>query len=661
MSQPTNLFEEDVKLGEVSDNTIFSPKTIQFIDSDATKKLKEEKLNEVQDIYSRDEKVLDDIVLNLNVFFNEIHRIKDFSSRKLPNEKTEVSQSELKKEKEKLLSSSKNVYQFNQDEFEVLFNLSSNDLNKLRDIIQKEIERIYTAGVTKENLESTKIDFISLKDNTSFYLFFSKEVTEPLINKIAKNLKPNFTIDKETTSTKKDEALLSVGDVYIDVKKGETIVSAGDVVTELQIEKLEKLGIINQTYNFKDSLKQLPYFALIFLVFYVYGFLFHKKMFNKTKTFLFLNGFITLVVISTNLIHDTLADFFLFLPLLTSLMIAMVFWGKRFVITYSIIIGLVALVGDISYLAISVIAGLMLTVGFNKNNKRINIIISGIILGGVLSFSGLVVNYSFNQSFSPETAFSLLISSFVASVLTVGLIPLIENALGLVTSVKLYELSDQNHKLLKELMRNALGTYTHSIMVGNLAEMAADAIGADGLLLKIGAYFHDVGKLKNPQYFIENTTPTQNPHNSLKPQESAEIIRRHPIDSVEMCRRHNIPEPIIKLIASHHGDAILYHLVEKAKEEKQEIHLEDFKYQTPTPKTKEEGILLLADSTEAFSRVIIDKPKEIIENEIRNMIFNKVKHGVLRDCALTLKELDIIIETFVNYLVNSNHQRISYK
>lgn len=659
ISQPSNFYYENVSESEVADSNIFSPKNHRYIDEEATNKLKLEAIDSVQDVYIESNEIHEVLAKDFESFILSVITTKEEISQKQSefdknNKRTSKDVTVLKDFESAKIDEIPNNLNFSKEDIIKFMELEATELSKVKEIMSKELKRIFGNQVTSDNLETVKSQF---KNNTNFYYFFSQEVTNTLVDKLATRIEPNFLLDAVETDKRKVEASNNIDDVYKVIKKGEMIVSIGDVVTEEQVKKLEELGFIKTEWNYFEVFKQLPYFTLIFVLFYIYCFYFYKKQFTSMKSYLFLLISISLVVALTSFIKDT---FFSPLPLLTLLMIYMVFWGRKFVVFASIILGLLLGIGDFVFLSLTLIAGIVLTLSFSSSSKRINLIFSGISVGITLFIADMIVYFSLEQTLNFESHLSFLLAAFGASVITVGLIPVLENILGLVTSVRLYELSDPNHPLLKRLMREALGTYTHSLMVGNLAEMAAEEIKANGLLLRVGAYFHDVGKLINPEYFIENSTPQSNPHNKLNPKESAHIIRQHPKDSVKLCREFKIPEPIIDLIASHHGDAVLHHLYEPAKLEDPSVSIEEFRYQTPTPKTKEEGILLLADSTEAYSRVLLNKSKEEIESKIREMILQKVKHGTLRDCDLTLKDLNKIINTFTNYLVNSNHKRISY-
>jgi putative nucleotidyltransferase with HDIG domain len=246
---------------------------------------------------------------------------------------------------------------------------------------------------------------------------------------------------------------------------------------------------------------------------------------------------------------------------------------------------------------------------------------------------------------------------------TYPLILLFEKVFKVTTDFTLLELSDTNLPLLKELMTRAPGTFHHSLQVANLSEAAAGAIGANGLLCRVGALYHDIGKMENPGYFVENQIGA-NEHNKLKPRMSALVIKAHVSNGVKMAREHDLPEAVIDFIRTHHGTSLIRFFYEKAIEktdsEKDEVQQEDFRYDGPLPQTKETGILLLADGVEAASRAMKDPHYQKLENLINKMVDERVYEGQLSKTPLTFQDLRSIKETFLNILVGIYHSRVEY-
>ena len=246
--------------------------------------------------------------------------------------------------------------------------------------------------------------------------------------------------------------------------------------------------------------------------------------------------------------------------------------------------------------------------------------------------------------------------------LTYPLILLFEKVFKVTTEVSLLELNNNNHPLLKDLMVRAPGTFQHSLQVANLAEAASSAIGANALLTRVGALYHDIGKMEKPEYFVENQFG-DNEHDKLKPRMSALVIKNHVAAGVKMAEEANLPEVIIDFIRTHHGTSVIKYFYDKAKKQTEkgsEIREEDFKYDGPLPNTKETGILLLADSIEASSRAMSEPTYPKLENLVTRIIEERVDEGQLNNCSLTFQDLRIIKENFVNILVGVYHSRIKY-
>ena len=220
--------------------------------------------------------------------------------------------------------------------------------------------------------------------------------------------------------------------------------------------------------------------------------------------------------------------------------------------------------------------------------------------------------------------------------------------------------SNPNQPLLKKLMLEAPGTYHHSVMVGNLGEAAAEAVGADGLIVRVGAYYHDIGKIKRPYFFTENQFNGENPHDKISPTLSALIITSHVKDGVEMATEAKLPPMIIDMIAQHHGNSLISYFYQKAKETDEEVREEDYRYEQPKPQTKEAAILMMADTVEAAVRSKTGATPGQIEGFIRTLIKGKLNDGQFDECDLTFKDLDKIAETFGRVINGIYHKRIEY-
>ena len=319
---------------------------------------------------------------------------------------------------------------------------------------------------------------------------------------------------------------------------------------------------------------------------------------------------------------------------------------------------------DDAIIAMYLVSGSIGAYMVTKQQQRYNILINGLIIGisnvlTIVSF-GLIKKLEVMDVIA-RGGYGMLNGLFCA-VLTIGTLPIWENVFKVITPLKLLELSNPNQPLLKRLLLEAPGTYHHSIIVGNLSERAAESIGADPLLARVGAYYHDIGKLKRPYFFKENQLGMDNPHDKLQPSMSTLIITNHAKDGIALAREQNIPEEIIDIIAQHHGDTAVSYFYHKAlkQDNSKEIDIEDFRYPGPKPQTREAAIVMLADSTEAAVRSIKEPNKKNIEEMIRNIIKGKLQDGQLEECDLTLKDLNTIANAFSSIMMGIFHERIEY-
>lgn len=238
--------------------------------------------------------------------------------------------------------------------------------------------------------------------------------------------------------------------------------------------------------------------------------------------------------------------------------------------------------------------------------------------------------------------------------------PFFEAGFGILSTLKLIELSNPNHPLLKKILMEAPGTYHHSVMVANLAESACEAVGANGLLARVGCYYHDIGKTRRPQFFIENQMNIENPHNHLSPESSRDIIIAHAKDGAEMLKKHKLPKEIVDIAEQHHGTTLLKYFYYKAKEENEGINEADFRYPGPKPQTKEAAIISIADSVEAAVRSMSRPTLEQIKEVIQSIVQDRLQDDQLNECDITLKELEVIKKTFCETLNGIFHSRIEY-
>ena len=300
----------------------------------------------------------------------------------------------------------------------------------------------------------------------------------------------------------------------------------------------------------------------------------------------------------------------------------------------------------------------------NSQNRRSRIFQAGVFasLINILTIAALMLlpNGQFSGIEYGYNLITALVSGVSSAVLTVGLLPFFEASFGILSTIRLIELSNPNHPLLRKILMEAPGTYHHSVMVANLAESACEAIGANGLLARVGSYYHDIGKTKRPNFFIENQINHENPHDKLPPDKSATIIIAHVLDGAEILRKYHMPKEIIDIAEQHHGTTLLKFFYHKALQGESTMKEEEFRYPGPKAQTKESAIVGIADSLEAAVRSLSQPTPELIDTFVKKIVAERLEDGQLNECDITMKEIETVSHTLCETLKGIFHSRIEY-
>lgn len=533
-------------------------------------------------------------------------------------------------------------------------------------IINSVLPSVKKKQLMEEDLESEKASALAqvkaVFDDESIIL-----IAQDLLDKV---IIPNSRIDEKATEEKRNTFI----DNYIKenpviIYKDERIISKDNVVTEDIFEVLRELNYIDSEGK-PDYLLYAAVFMLIFALYFLtmlYLRSFHRKLyFDKNAVML-----VGVSVIITSLFALLFKEFIpqyapLIIPTLIAPVLTAIFLGIQPAIAVNLLLTFsyaLMLGGNIQFIFMSLISGNIapyLTVNATQRRK---ISLAGLILGGInllaVVLTGILEKKSVeNLLYDGGLAF---INGVFSIILAIGILPFLESTFNIITPMKLLELADPNHPLLKRLLLEAPGTYHHSLMVGNLAEVATREIGGNYLLSRVGAYYHDIGKLKRPHYFKENQI-AENPHENLTPSMSSRIITSHTRDGEELAIKYKLPKVIRDMIVQHHGTTLMVYFYHMATQNggAEEINEEDFKYRGPLPDTREAAVVMLADSVEAAVRSMPDKTREKIEGLVRKIIKDKLDDGQLDHCDLTLRELTVIAESFIQVLGGIFHERPEY-
>jgi len=483
---------------------------------------------------------------------------------------------------------------------------------------------------------------------------------------------PNMLYDKLGTLQAISSANSSIEPIISTIDDGEYIIVKDYIVTQEAIEKLQVLQRNELEQSPGEIFGDIIYSAalailMLYLLIYFLPSNYRYRQFLYISLSAIILYFLLFTGITSILFTRNISFFAFFIPIAFTTMILTVVAGKQTGYLVSAYIALLIFIiphGDFNSFLFILSLGLTGTVIITRAKKRIDMIKSFIYLVAsgliILIILGLISDYSLEEFFTYSIIIAL--NALTSSILFVMLLPVIENVFNLPTDFRLLELTTMNTKILKRMAVVARGTYSHSVAVADLAESACDAIGANSLLARVGAYYHDIGKIDQPEYFIENQTG-DNKHDELKPSLSAAVIKSHVKVGIEKAKEIGLPQEVIDILAQHHGsDLISYFYIEamNKNDKNTKISPEDFSYNGKLPMTREAAVVMLADSVDAASRTIKQPTTPKIEKLVWKIIMDKINNKQLINCHLSLSELEAIKKRFIVILSGRYHTRIEY-
>lgn len=554
-----------------------------------------------------------------------------------------------------------------------MLSMSGAERSSLAESFQQMVSRVYSAGVREEEVETARQE-LAFAIGSSTISGDSENFLKGMLEGL--DLHYNEAYDAVGTAAAVEAAKEAVAPVEKTVRKGELLLSRGSLVTAAQVEALEALGFSREHSPVLPVLGVSALVALLMTIFYFYLRSYRRKIYLKRNSLILLGSVMIVVLLLCKLIAIFTVDktnvssmvmgYLMPVAAASMLLAVLLDRGTAVVATaiLSVFIGII-MDGELGYALLALASGLTGVICSARLNQRSQFVSASawLILVNLLVIGGWGMLWQ-------EEARSILIAmvfgmvnGLLSSILAMGMLPFLESGFGITTVIRLLELSNSNHPLLKRLMTEAPGTYNHSVLVGNLAEAAADAIGADALLVRVASYYHDVGKLKRPHFFIENQRPGENPHDKLQPALSALIITSHPQDGLKMLKELRFPQEIMDIVEQHHGNGVLSYFYHRAKEmalNPDEVKEADYRYKGRRPQTKEAALVMLADSVQAAVHALNGGDKQQIEARIHGVIQGKVDSGQLNEAPLTFRDLDVIEKTFLTVLSGVHHIRISY-
>jgi putative nucleotidyltransferase with HDIG domain len=503
-------------------------------------------------------------------------------------------------------------------------------------------------------------------------------------------LSVNRTLDEAATAERRQQAVAQVAPQQVTVLAGESIVRVGEIVTPETIEKLQETGAMPRPLSWSGIGGRGLFALLTTLGFIGYIIIFQAELARRPRTLLVIIGLIILTLIAARLLLPLVHEWPFFFPLATiAIVFSVVFNGRLGIATTVMAAAVIGVMQQNSlHLAVTMFISGATAIFIARSADRM---LTFLLAGGCVALAVAVSELAFWMielttfrsadllvMLGPTMLFAGM-NGALSTILSLGVFHLVSRAAGQVTPLQLMELAHPSQPLLRKLIREAPGTYYHSVAVGNLAEAAAEAIGADALLLRVAAYYHDIGKTLRPYFFTDNQMGRENVHNDLDPTTSAQIIVDHVVEGEKMARTARLPEQIIEFITTHHGTTLVKHFYQLALQLHDSVDVADFRYPGPRPHTREQAILMLADSVEATVRSKAQNGKllpsrtdeetraagsaggaQAIDVLIQSIIDDRVREGELDNAPLTMRELGLIKQAFITSLQSIYHPRVDY-
>ena len=649
-----NLFAQpqvSVTVGEPAGQDVVAPQTLSYVSDVLTDQAREQAQANVSNIYTtRDLSLARAQINQARAIFSFIDVVRADS---LADQETKL----------RYLASIRDLT-IEPDIAELLLTLSPTEYSAVREDIVRIIGEAMREEI-RDDPNELKEARLAARTEYSFTLTQAQE--RVVTSLVPQFIVPNAFFNEEATIEQREEAATAVEPQRQEVLQGQYIVQVGERVRPEHLEMLERLGLLQPEISWWriGSIFMASVLAASLITLHWYRF--HNPLHEAPRYLLLLGALILLFALGGKLMVPGRATFAYLYPAAALAMLLSVIYNVQLAIFVSVILGtLVGFVAQESLeLTMYMVIGPLFAALTLRDAQRVNAFFRAGLITGVASMV-VVLAFRLVEDAAAVEIFELLLFSllngFISASITLAGFFVIGGLFGMMTTLQLQDLSRLDHPLLKDLLRRAPGTYHHSIMVANLAEQAAERIDANSALVRVGAFYHDVGKMNRPPFFTENQEGID-PHETLDPYSSARIILSHVADGLEMARQHRLPDRIQDFIAEHHGNRLVVVFYKKAQEQAadgEKVDEERFRYDGPPPRSRESGIVLLADSVEAASSAVRPNTAEAIEKLVNKIVDDHLKDGQLDDSGLTLGDVKALRESFIETLKGRFHVRVQY-
>ncbi|TVY09650.1 HD family phosphohydrolase [Paenibacillus cremeus] len=681
----------DIQVGAIAEKDILAPRAIP--NEVATEKAKEEAAQRVGPVYKivslKNEMAIEEVLEKLlainsdpevtatdkvNIYKTVIPTlIQDHLERQLKTFTDSAQYSD-----NLLLEMRKNFrdqqYRVPEETYYKIPRLTKEDLTAMVPVAKEIVSKLMNDQIL--DAQTARVKVPELVNASTLTKSNAREIVQELVRAA---LTPNKFYDQKGTDEAKGHARDNVKQVMIN--KNDVLIAKGERITDDVYQRLGSLDLLKDNTSYWPHLGLILFVTLLSLVLYMFVRQSPHPINHNNVQLIMLVLILLMTIVGMkvfSMMQNLDYPYIAFLaPTALGAMLLTILLDAQLAFVAAVVFSIIASVVfnsdhlqlfDFNYGLLTLTSSFAATFSIQRASQRSSILKAGMmasLFAVMLSAAFILLGDHESKRDALFAACFALGSGLLTAIFVIGVLPFLEVAFGILSPLKLVELSNPNHPLLRKLLTETPGTYHHSVMVGNLSEAAAEAIGADGLLCRVGAYYHDIGKTKRPSYFIENQTNIENPHDRIDPALSKSIIVAHARDGVEMLKEFNIPKPIRDIAEQHHGTTLLqffFHKAKKQAEEKGEKLPEEIEYRYPGPnaQTKEAAIVGIADCVEAAVRSLRNPTVEQIDSMVRKIIKSRLDDGQFNDCDLTIKELDQIAKTLNETLLGIFHSRIEY-
>jgi len=679
----TSIFDAEFTEGDIVLKSIYAPFDFKIkgdIDYDATESARKSAVEKILPVYLMDSSIKETVINKINALSASIQSLKqeETAEDRLSKIKETMAPYEIPMPLVNSMLELKDPQVFFEEAVKAVERILDSGLISNQEFARLHNESIKTVALVDKvkNAEQAKLtdelwQFSDIRKKTDSILVSLKEKKEKalLIDFISSVISANVKYQESETDFRRQAAAAKVKPIYsiLEVKKNELIISKGERISKDDVAKCQA---IEQREPYPTRIVAFFGIALIIILFMLilvfYIEFYEPDLIVGNKELVLLASICSLIILMAKIIVLSPYPSNLIPMSAASMLIALLLNSRLAIITacfLSILVGIIS-GGKLDMATMSIIGGMIGIFAVRNVRRRSQLISAGFSVGlaNMTYFISIGLINSLDFHTYMTEAFIGMANGILSAIIVTGVLPIFESVFKNITDISLLETADLNHPVLKEMVIKAPGTYHHSLVVGNLAEAACEAIGANALLARVSSYFHDIGKIEKAEYFSENQAG-ESPHDKLSPMMSSLIITNHVKNGVELAGKYGLNTRIVDIIKQHHGTGLVFYFFKRALEktaEDQEVFEEGFRYPGPKPQTKEAAAVLLADSVEAASRTLDDPTTSSIQGLVKKIINNKFIDAQLDECELTLKDLEKIADVFTHILTGIYHSRVEY-